>query len=320
MKIFIDTNIYLRFYDSSSKEFKKLLNSLIEIKDVIFIPQQVVDETERNKLDVFLRAFKEHIKNAKFNKISLPEQVESIENEELKSWNKETLDLQNKIREQESKLKEITSKLIIEINENKDGVSKSLLEIFNLKTIPNEEQINKAKLRKALGNPPGKKGDPIGDELSWEQILDVASGIDNLYIISADTDYLYEFNKVCYLNSKLYSELKSKNSNLRIHCFNTLSEGLKKYSEKESKISLPSNDEMELIKQAEKEQYLDEIVDKLSESEIQNIPLRTNRKCIKCKNGVLIGPVMKISRYGGYTDQYFCNNCKSVFDTGNPYE
>ena len=33
--IFIDTNIYLRFFDSNSKEFKRLLNDLIVVKSNI---------------------------------------------------------------------------------------------------------------------------------------------------------------------------------------------------------------------------------------------------------------------------------------------
>ena len=47
--IFIDTNSYLSFYQEKNTEFKKLLKSLKEIKEHIFIPKQIIYEVERNK-------------------------------------------------------------------------------------------------------------------------------------------------------------------------------------------------------------------------------------------------------------------------------
>lgn len=51
--IFIDTNIYLRFFDSNQKVFRNLLDELLKIKENIFISNQIVNEVNRNKLNVF---------------------------------------------------------------------------------------------------------------------------------------------------------------------------------------------------------------------------------------------------------------------------
>ena len=62
-KIFIDANIYLSFFDNSKPELKKLLDSLVEIKNSLFIGSQIVDEVNRNKLNVAQRSLFNHFKN-----------------------------------------------------------------------------------------------------------------------------------------------------------------------------------------------------------------------------------------------------------------
>jgi predicted nucleic acid-binding protein len=62
-KIFIDANIYLNFFDSNKPELKKLLGSLLQIKDSLFIGSQIVNEVNRNKLDVAQRSLRNHFNN-----------------------------------------------------------------------------------------------------------------------------------------------------------------------------------------------------------------------------------------------------------------
>jgi len=72
--------------------------------------------------------------------------------------------------------------------------------------------IEKAKKRKVVGNPPGKKNDPLGDEINWEILLEsIDKSTSELIIISNDSDYLTEYEKRCYLNPLLYREVKEKN-------------------------------------------------------------------------------------------------------------
>ena len=60
--IFIDANAYLYFYQTPST--KKLLGSLLAQKQHVFITQEIVNEVQRNQLDVAQKAFTEQVKNA----------------------------------------------------------------------------------------------------------------------------------------------------------------------------------------------------------------------------------------------------------------
>jgi hypothetical protein len=250
--LYIDANIYLRFYDSNSKEFKKLLKSIEEIKDNIFITSQIQNEVERNKLDVFVRSFIGYEKQFVLNNISLPEHLESTTDKELKDWNVATNELINNLNGQKKKLKGITEKLIENITDNKDEVSQTLIKIFSSSQSATVEQTARARNRKELGNPPGKNNDPLGDQISWEQLLDKTDAIAELWIISNDSDYIFEFNKKCHLNSYLINELKQKNSTIKINCFNTLSEGFTSFDKSRKISALPSEQELIEITSEEK--------------------------------------------------------------------
>jgi hypothetical protein len=57
------------------------------------------------------------------------------------------------------------------ISQSNDEVSTVLTPLF-VKAVPHrEEELQRAKQRKECGQPPGKKAGPIGDQLTWEQIL-----------------------------------------------------------------------------------------------------------------------------------------------------
>ncbi|CAN1573482.1 PIN domain (DUF4935) [Flavobacteriaceae bacterium] len=74
MKIlFIDANIYLRFFDSNQKEFKKLLEELLKIKSNLFITNQIVNEIERNKLSVFEKSINNYKNKINIENVFLPE-------------------------------------------------------------------------------------------------------------------------------------------------------------------------------------------------------------------------------------------------------
>jgi predicted nucleic acid-binding protein len=89
-KIFIDANIYLNFFDSNKPELKKLLDSLLEIKNSLFIGSQIVNEVNRNKLDVAQRSLSNHFNNlSKIKPINLPEHLE-MESTTLKKWNSQS--------------------------------------------------------------------------------------------------------------------------------------------------------------------------------------------------------------------------------------
>lgn len=89
----------------------------------------------------------------------------------------------------------------------------------------------KAKIRKEIGNPPGKHNDSLGDQISWEQFLNKTQIAEEASIISNDYDYFTQYNKGIYLNAFLHSELLGKNPNLKVNCFCRLSDFAKNHPE-----------------------------------------------------------------------------------------
>lgn len=91
-----------------------------------------------------------------------------------------------------------------------------------------------------MGNPPGKKEDALGDQITWEQLLNKIPKTDEIWIITNDSDFYTKYKKKCYLNPFLFQELLSKKAGIRINIFENLSGGLKhyfKYNKIPSKIS-----------------------------------------------------------------------------------
>jgi hypothetical protein len=322
--IYIDANIYLRFYDNNSKEYKKLLKSIEETKNDIFVTAQIVDEVERNKLEVFLKSFNEYFKQISVNMVSLPEHLETETDEKLKQWNKKEAEIGKDLEDQRKKLNAFTTILLRKISENSDEITMTFSKIFENAINPTEIQISKARNRKEVGNPPGKRSDPLGDQISWEQLLDVVDNVDNLWIISNDSDYIYVFDKICYLNPFLVKNLRQKNPVIEIHCFNTLAEGLKSFSvETTTNITtLPPDDLLDTI--AKEEEMANKIQtifsgasgDSLFSEAIHSSFIDDKNICPICRNVSLIGPSFRQSQHGGFTDQYFCISCKKYIDPG----
>jgi len=233
VKFFVDANIYLGFYDRSNREFKKLLNSLLELKKHIFITGQIVNEVQRNKLNVAARSFKENSKNLGIRKAMLPEHLEDIKNPKMKTWNRK----RNKLKAAEDSLKRDYDKIVQEslksVMCSTDNVSLILEKLFVYPIVANEQEIAAARKRKELGNPPGKLSDPLGDGISWEQLLNMYDGSQEIWIVTNDRDFFAEYDGKLYLNSFLYSELVSRGNNKppSIFCFKSLADGLAKFNE-----------------------------------------------------------------------------------------
>jgi len=334
--IFIDANIFLRFFDSKSSNFKLLLKTIEEVNGNIFITKQIVDEINRNKLNVFLKSFNEYIKQYGMNEISLPEHLGTIANVELKEWNENTTKLQKSSKDQLKKLNTITIKLINSISENQDDVSQTFNRSFINPKINTDDQLFRARLRKELGNPPGKREDPIGDQLSWEQLLDEVSTIKNLWIISNDTDYILEFDKKCFLNPLLINDIKSKNSNINLFLFNTLSEGLRSFiafstttdattTEEPAAITqtttLPPQNILNIIKDEEKQSNIIDTYTSGSTNDgafIKAINFYLGsliKQCPLCgKTANRTNRVNDHMLHDGEKHNFYCDNCKMYFD------
>ena len=257
--IFIDANVYLRFYDTSSPKMKLLLKFITEIKDKIFITEQIRDEVNRNKLQSAINSFSMNFKELGIKKSTLPEHFDENHDKRLAEWNKKRtniIDKENVLKREYSK---IVSDILMLIMKSTDNVSLELNKVFNLSKPPSEEEIKLARIRKELGNPPGKSGDPLGDQLSWQQFL---STYDNkeVWIITDDRDFFSKYEKSLYLNPFLYNELKNKidNNPPEIYLFRFLSDGIEDFCAKTGcpLETLPSKEEMKQIRIEEAEVHI----------------------------------------------------------------
>lgn len=140
-----------------------------------------------------------------------------------------------------------------------DAVSIELDKIFSLAKSPSVDDLEAARLRKEIGNPPGKAKDPLGDQLSWEQLLRHYNG-NEIWIITNDGDYFSQYNGKLYLNPFLYNELMRRGNNKpsKIKLFDSLSKGIKDFVSRlnYSVKTMPSGDKLELIMIEEAELHL----------------------------------------------------------------
>jgi hypothetical protein len=250
MKLFIDANIYLRFYDSNSRQFKKLLAALPELKAYIFVTAQIANEVRRNKLRVAIASFTEYSKKLGMQKTTLPEHFDGLDSNKMKKWNRQRNELVTVEKSLASDFAEIAEETIDAIMKSSDKVSVILEDLFEHSAIATEAEVLSAMRRKQLGNPPGKAEDPLGDQISWEQLVSAHDGKEKIWLISNDYDYLDKYGGKCYLNAFLYHELASKsNTPPVIYCFTSLADGLMHFSKNSGyKVKeLPSQKVMEEI-------------------------------------------------------------------------
>jgi hypothetical protein len=254
--IYIDSNIYLRFYDTASSKLKALLKFLIDIKENIFITEQIRDEISRNKLEVAKKCFSANFEELGIKKFSLPEHFDKHYDKKLSEWNKKRVKIIDQGNTSKKEYSEIVSGILMEIMKSTDNVSIELDKLFKLAKPPSEIEIKSARIRKELGNPPGKSNDPLGDQLSWEQFLTIYDN-QEVWILTDDKDFFSEYKRCSYLNPFLYNELKNKiiNDSPQIYSFTSLADGIKDFCNKTGcqMESLPSDEEMREIKIEEDE-------------------------------------------------------------------
>jgi hypothetical protein len=218
--VFIDANQYIKLYGLTKG--KRLLDLLQSQKDHIFVTVQIVDEVLRNKLryaQTFL--LQNQIKG------SIPDHLLGLNDERTK-------ELRQIIQSAADELTELVTNALSKISRSEDEVSQRLRDLFDNKIIsPSPCEMRRARDRKERGNPPGKPEDPLGDQITWEQLLTYCKEAKQVWIITEDQDYFIRHNKKPLLNSLLYRDLTDAcGVELKIWPFDKLDDGIIDFSKK----------------------------------------------------------------------------------------
>jgi len=225
--LFIDANKYLDLYRTDKG--KKLLAPLGEQVDYIFVTQQVFSEVQRNKILVAAEFLKQKSKELKLQTFNLPDHLSSTSVDHRKDILQQMSEIAQNIRNVNANVDALGLGIMEQISRSEDEVSKALFPIF-AKAVPHSsEELQRARDRRELGNPPGKVTNPIGDQLTWEQILTHFRGKKRLWIISRDGDYGTVYGGKGFLNHFLYDELCSIASEPEVYLFEDMVEGIKHF-------------------------------------------------------------------------------------------
>ena len=123
-------------------------------------------------------------------------------------------ELRNCLRGYEEQKNKILVKLDQEIVNKELGADKIINSLFSKaeEYITNSQQLDLARLRMEIGNPPGKKGS-LGDAINWELLLGNIKNGEDLYFVSEDKDYCSPINEDAlqdFLHCEWFNKKKSK--------------------------------------------------------------------------------------------------------------
>ncbi len=189
--VFIDTNVFLEFFDSSSEDVD-LLNGVFSKYEhgsaTIYLTGQVHDEFIRNREYRIQSALIKFVSPTVDFKI--PEfMTKYIECEKMKNICKEFN------REFKKNYDSILHQANEDIREENLSADKVINEIFTKSNITREGNslYEEARMRMDIGNPPGKKGS-MGDAMNWVHLLKNVPQEQDIHIVSHDGDFYSVLN------------------------------------------------------------------------------------------------------------------------------
>lgn len=311
--IFVDANILLSCYERTYANYKKLLAGLAPLAESIVFTSAVHDEFRRNRVGAYIKANK-----LERNKINIPEfsphhQV-SDEDKSQTEIREEKDKIQNQTKALLQKVTDFHLRNISAIVQGSDDVSRAIAPLVAVKQKATQAQLERARARKELGNPPGKKADPLGDQISWEQLLDHVHGKSSIWIVSDDGDYSDKVEDKIFLNPYLYDELRERSSKISIFCFKNLAEFFDTFQK--SVVAAAAPIAPDVIESA-KQEFAANAATQATVGAVRDTFLTTCPRCNVVQHAVL---VPKPSKYGGWSYWQICRACGNEWDTGDPYD
>jgi hypothetical protein len=226
----------------------KLLDLLEQVKDHLFVSEQIVSEVLRNKVGSFQKFTSLRLKEIQKEKADspIPGHLFGLNEEESAELKKRF----TQATEARNRLKKLADEALERIHQSEDTVSKRLSGVFATAISPTDEEMRRARNRKEIGNPPGKSRDRLGDQISWEQFLSHCDrkGIKRVWIVTGDSDFYDKAGDRCLLNPLLARDLNRLGVS-ESHCFDKLT-GVEDFARNSGvKVEkLPTEQESEEIK------------------------------------------------------------------------
>lgn len=317
--VFIDANVYLEFYGSSDPKRAKLLPALQTIASSLFVTTQIRDEVVRNRAKVTSDLLDTLTDKIDLAKIQLPEHLGSGSAIAVRSWNKDYVaacgDKKNGLP---SRLEAIRDQLVEEVVSGTDSVSVGLDTIFKSAKPHSEEELKRARDRQERGNPPGKSRDPLGDQLSWEQLLESYHGDNRIWIVSKDFDFVVPLlSNVVKLNPFLFDELKRKAKNrssaVDVRCFQDLRGALEDFKKSHGSvpITVPPAEEILPVGSTVQQYHLYSTPSGIPPAGMPGMAGSVPSLCPGC-GGALLGQA-GVSPHGRMSWNFRCSKCGRGF-------
>lgn len=184
MQVFIDTNIFLNFYEDEEDrlgDFKKFIELAKANRVKLMLTKQVIDEYRKKRPEIIKRSIRNLSDWKKAaEKMPIPAVLRRNHSE-----TEEAIKTSRRLR----LLADTLSRTLKEKANNNALVEDELIESLfsNTKAIQSDRFYESAQRRVAKGNPPGKK-DSLGDAINWEALLEEAKD-GNIHIVTADGDF-----------------------------------------------------------------------------------------------------------------------------------
>jgi|HubBroStandDraft_6_1064221.scaffolds.fasta_scaffold07068_9 hypothetical protein len=254
---FIDANKYLDLYRTMTGRHS--LAGIGQQADHIFVTQKVVDEVKRNTIKETANFLTNHFNELPLVNTNVPDQLFGATEDQSKSIKRQVDDIRRTIKQVNTDLRTLKMDIMKKVGQSTDEVSTVLAPIF-AKAVPHsDKQLQQAKARKERGDPPGKKTDPIGDELTWEQILCQFVGKTKLWIVTRDSDYGSMYGEKQaekgFLNRLLYDELQQVSPGAEAFLFANVPDAIQHFADVTGVKAdeLPTPEQREEMKKEEEE-------------------------------------------------------------------
>lgn len=251
--LFIDANKYLDLYQVVNG--RAVLAALGEQADHIFITRQVVDEVMRSKTRAMAAFLSKHFGELTFKGYSVPDHLFGNTEKEGKDIMAGMREINQRVKQVNDAVSGLARSIMEKVSQSKDEVSITLASIFDKALQHTELELQRARERRERGNPPGKPDDPLGDQLTWEQVLSSFANKTKLWIITRDSDYRIVHGGKGFMNRSLYEDLLAISSNAEVFLFDDIASGIKHFASVTGVPAekLPTDEQIEEIKNEEKE-------------------------------------------------------------------